>query len=162
MDNLHRATARHAPLAQGDASGGVALGSRILTLDGALPIEHLYPGDRIITRAGVRRLERIRRLNLPEGAPIITLKCDALGGRPDRDLWVLPEQKLRVSDWRAKAIWGKPVAYVAASRLIDDTYVRADVAKAATAVLQLEFETPQIIYADGLELLSDAQMVACD
>ena len=32
--------------------GGVTQGARVMTLDGALPVEFLTPGDRVITRGG--------------------------------------------------------------------------------------------------------------
>ncbi len=38
---------------------GLAPGTIIYTLDGALPVEFLSPGDRIITRAGMRPLRGI-------------------------------------------------------------------------------------------------------
>lgn len=38
---------------------GLPVGTVVLTLDGALPVEFLSAGDRIVTRAGVRVLRRI-------------------------------------------------------------------------------------------------------
>ncbi len=38
---------------------GLPVGTVILTLEGALPVEYLEPGDRIVTRAGARVLKRI-------------------------------------------------------------------------------------------------------
>ncbi len=38
---------------------GIAPGTIIYTLDGALPVEYLSEGDRIITRAGMRILRAI-------------------------------------------------------------------------------------------------------
>jgi len=40
---------------------GLAAGTIIYTLDGALPVEYLGPGDRIITRAGMRVLRAVIR-----------------------------------------------------------------------------------------------------
>ncbi len=42
-------------------------GTIIYTLDGALPVEFLVPGDRIVTRAGARRLRRLRVAGEPGG-----------------------------------------------------------------------------------------------
>ena len=39
---------------------GLAPGTIIFTLEGALPVEYLSPGDRIITRAGMRVLRDLR------------------------------------------------------------------------------------------------------
>lgn len=38
---------------------GLPEGTIVLTLDGALPVEFLCPGDRIVTRAGMRVLRDI-------------------------------------------------------------------------------------------------------
>ncbi|WP_460273319.1 hypothetical protein [Celeribacter sp. ULVN23_4] len=35
---------------------GLLLGTKVMTADGALPVEYLEPGDRVITRAGMRTL----------------------------------------------------------------------------------------------------------
>ncbi|MBW6417735.1 Hint domain-containing protein [Celeribacter sp. PS-C1] len=35
---------------------GLPLGTKVMTADGILPVEYLEPGDRVITRAGMRRL----------------------------------------------------------------------------------------------------------
>ncbi len=48
---------REAPL----HTPAIATGTIIYTLDGALPVEYLAPGDRIITRAGMRVLRGISR-----------------------------------------------------------------------------------------------------
>lgn len=40
-------------------SNGFAAGTIILTAEGALPVEYLEPGDRVITRAGMRVLKGI-------------------------------------------------------------------------------------------------------
>ncbi len=48
---------REAPL----RTPAIAVGTIIYTLDGTLPVEYLAPGDRIITRAGMRVLRAITR-----------------------------------------------------------------------------------------------------
>jgi hypothetical protein len=40
-------------------TGGITQGTRVLTADGDMPVEYLEPGDRIITRAGIRVLRGI-------------------------------------------------------------------------------------------------------
>jgi hypothetical protein len=38
----------------------IAPGTCVLTLDGALPVDHLYPGDRLVTRHGARPVRLYR------------------------------------------------------------------------------------------------------
>ncbi|WP_132601814.1 hypothetical protein [Rhodovulum adriaticum] len=51
-------------------------GTIVLTLDGALPVEYLAAGDRIVTRAGARVLRDIRSDEAPD-LPAFTLGFDA-------------------------------------------------------------------------------------
>ena len=53
--------ARHILREAPPRSAGIAPGTIIHTLDGSLPVEYLSPGDRIITRAGMRVLRAITR-----------------------------------------------------------------------------------------------------
>ncbi|MEZ5716368.1 MAG: Hint domain-containing protein [Paracoccaceae bacterium] len=64
---------------QGFVPGGI-----VLTLDGALPVEHLVPGDRIVTRdtgmAILRGVERFGAL-----CDSVAVRAGTLGAdRPDR------------------------------------------------------------------------------
>ncbi len=56
--NDSRARARRASDDDG-APAGLTAGTVVLTMDGAMPVEFLCSGDRIITRAGMRVLRRI-------------------------------------------------------------------------------------------------------
>lgn len=47
------------PAAPGRMRAGLPTGTVVLTADGALPVEYLSPGDRIVTRAGMRVLRDI-------------------------------------------------------------------------------------------------------
>ncbi len=147
-------------LPYGASGRGFAPGSTILTLDGAMPVEQVLPGDRIITRNGARALRAIHRVALPQGAPLVSLSKAALGGRPERDMWMLPDQPILIRDWRAQALWGVDQAQVPVKRLIDGTFLRWMTAPADTAYLQLTFGSAEILYVDGLELASADQLVA--
>jgi hypothetical protein len=57
---VSRATQAHLREAANDFNrAGLPVGTVVLTLDGALPVEFLNEGDRIVTRAGMRLLRRI-------------------------------------------------------------------------------------------------------
>lgn len=132
----------------------IAPGTGILTLDGALPIEHLYPGDMVITRHGARALAGIDKIVLPAGTPIVEITRNALGGRPERDLWVPAAQRILIRDWRARALYGQAQACVPAGQLVDGDYIRHAVLTTEVTGFALRFGRPEVFYADGLELAS--------
>jgi hypothetical protein len=126
-------------------------GTPVLTLDGALPVEHLLPGDRVITRSGAVRLSGISSQVVPDAA-LLRISASALGhDRPEDDVLLPPDQPILLRDWRAKALFGADRASVPAARLIDGSYVRAEHAPSARLV-HLRFAQPVVIYAAGLEL----------
>ncbi len=130
------------------------LGTEIVTLDGLIPIEHLLPGDRVITRdAGAQRLRAVVRRRVPDNLRMVTVTRDALGGKPDADIVLLPHQRILIRDWRAKTLYGAPQVKIAAARLIDGEYVRWAETK-PTHVMSLHFDRLHIVYAGGLELQS--------
>ncbi len=145
------AAAGTGPVGVNAAITGILSGATVLTLDGELPVEHLAPGDRVITRdSGMAVLREIRRSDR-ELAPV-TVRAGSLGhSRPDRAPRLAPGTLVHVRDWRAQAMFGAAAADVPARRLIDGEFVgRAPVER--TTVHDLVFDRPHIIYVDGLEL----------
>jgi len=57
--NLTGDTSRRAQLCANTTNGSLPLGTIIYTLEGALPVEYLCIGDRILTRAGMRILRDV-------------------------------------------------------------------------------------------------------
>ena len=130
---------------------GIALGTSVLTLDGALPVEFLTPGDRILTRSGARRLRSVE-VTLIRNARVIRIGAGTLGvDRPGDDMIVSPDQPILIRDWRAKALYGTAAAMVPASRLVDGEYIRADVVD-EVRFYTLRLDAAEVIYAGGLEL----------
>jgi len=137
---------------------GVASGTPVLTLDGALPVEFLTIGDRVLTRAGVRRLQGIV-ITVVQNARVVRIAQDTLGiNRPEADLIVTPDQPILIRDWRAKALYGSATALVPASRLADGEYIRSEVL-AEVRLYSLHFAEDAVIYAGGLELACPAECV---
>ncbi len=132
-------------------AGGIAMGTIVLTLDGALPVEHLAPGDRIITRnSGSAILREIRSHSTPR--PACLIRPNVLGlGRPEGAVIVAASQKILLRDWRARAIWGADQVLVPVTRLVDGKFI-SDAGLSDTPLFELLFESPQVIYAGGLEL----------
>ena len=131
---------------------GFCAGTTVLTLDGELPVDHLQPGDRIITRdSGVATLRGIVR-RVRKVTPIC-IKAGSLGHtRPDRDILLPPATRIHIRDWRAEALFGTPVAMIAAERLVDGEFISAANEQSMT-VHRLAFDAPHIVYADGLEVV---------
>lgn len=138
---------------------GLVAGTRILTADGALPVEYLGPGDRIVTRSGLRVLQavtvqRVRR------AAMVRIGHDTLGvGRPEADVLVAAGQNVLIRDWRAQAMYGCAQAMIPAARLVDGQLIRAE-ALSDVRLFGLQFDGPEVIYAGGLELGCVPQVVA--
>ena len=129
----------------------VLAGTPVLTLDGALPVEYLQPGDRILTRAGARRLVQVA-VSVVRNARVVRIAHGTLGvDCPTEDVTVSAAQQILVRDWRAKAMFGQPQAMIAASRLADGEYIRAETLPEAR-FFTLTFEDDAVIYAGGLEL----------
>jgi hypothetical protein len=136
---------------------GVLLGTPILTLDGALPVEFLAPGDRVLTRSGMRRLASIE-VTTVQNARVVHIARDSLGlGRPRAQITVSPAQEVHLRDWRAKALFGKSEAPIRAERLADGEFVRADIL-AEARFFTLRFDACEIIYAGGVELACSPAM----
>lgn len=146
---LHAQT-NDATAAQG-LTYGLMQGTQVLTLDGELPVEFLEPGDRILTRAGSRRLKSVE-VSLVRNARMMRLGASTLGReRPDEDLLLPAAQPVLVRDWRAKALAGTAQAMIAVSRLADGEYIRSEIVDEAR-IFTLGFEEEVVIYAGGLEI----------
>lgn len=150
----HAAALRVDAVGLTDGPAALAPASIVMTLDGALPVEHLYPGDRVITRHGARALLSMDRVTLPVGTPIVEVARNAFGGRPDRDVWLPAAQRILIRDWRAKALYGQAQACVPAGQLADGEYVRLAQLDRDVTCFALRFGRPEVLYVDGLELAS--------
>ncbi|MEI2805115.1 Hint domain-containing protein [Albidovulum sp.] len=132
------------------AATGIAAGTVILTLDGALPVDFIEAGDRIITRDGMRivRAVTVHRYS----GPAIRIAAGALGHeRPEQDLILPAETPILIRDWRAEALFGAREVVVPVERLADGESV-APVAVLSLRLYELRFDSPQVIYAEGLEI----------
>jgi hypothetical protein len=137
----------------------ILLGTPVLTLEGEMPVEFLQPGDRVLTRAGMRRLVQVE-VSLVQNARVVMISHDTLGvDRPTADVTVSAAQPILIRDWRAKALVGQAQAMIAAGRLVDGEYIRAAVLPEAR-FFTLAFAEDAVIYAGGLELACPALMPA--
>ncbi|MCB2124280.1 MAG: Hint domain-containing protein [Rhodobacteraceae bacterium] len=141
-------------VASGNSTTGIAAGTVVLTLDGALPVDFIEPGDRIITREGMRVVREVRVTRY--SGPAIRIAAAALGrDRPEQDLILPAETPVLVRDWRAEALFGARSAVVPVERLADGEFI-APVAALSLRLYDLRFDSPQVVYAEGLEIACPA------
>jgi hypothetical protein len=137
---------------------GIAPGAMVLTATGERAVQDLVPGDRIITRDGIRRLRAVTRHQI--GAAAVIVSSQALGhDRPSADVVLGADQPILLRDWRAEALYGSPTAVVALARLVDGEYIRR-AGSDPVEVLNLQFDTPCVIYVSGLELACPGALTA--
>ena len=127
--------------------GGLARGTTVLTARGAIAVETLVPGDRVVTRErGLVPLMAIERTT----RPTCVIPAHSLGhARPERDTRVAACQHLTLRDWRVGTLFAAGTAMIPAKRLCDGRQI---VAEGETELFRLVFDLPQTIYADGLEV----------
>lgn len=148
------AAAQALATAAGQEVLGMLAGTAVMTLEGALPVDYLEPGDRVLTRKGSRRIARVE-VTVMRHARMVHIAPDTLGvGKPQDSVTLCAAQGILLRDWRAKALYGAAQAVVPAQRLIDGDYIRAETLDEAR-IYTLLFETPEVIYAGGLELACD-------
>lgn len=134
-----------------DKLQAMLVGTHVMTMDGELPVEFLQPGDRILTRSGMRRLKQVE-VSLVRNARVVRISHSTLGiDRPCADMTVSAAQEILVRDWRAKAFCGTDTAMIAASKLADGEYIRR-LMVAEARFFALSFDEDVVIYAGGLEL----------
>lgn len=130
--------------------GGFLPGTNILSQDGAVPVEYLCPGDRIVTRdAGFARLNDLRWR--AAHARMVAFAPGSLGHIDGGAPLILPaDQPVLVRDWRAQALFGRSQAVARAIELVDGGFICA-LPSRSTILLELVFDRPHIVYAGGVE-----------
>ena len=83
-------------------TNGVLQGTKVLTLDGEIPVDFLEIGDRVLTCAGASVLKSIE-ISVVTNARMIRISASTLGQeRPEEDVLVPATQMVLVRDWRAR------------------------------------------------------------
>ena len=132
---------------------GIAAGTVVATADGYLPVDFLSPGDRVVTRHGMRVIRAIQVQRFT--GPAVRIGASALGhDRPEQDLTLPCDTLVLLRDWRAQAIYGQDQALVPVERLVDGEFVVPENV-IGLRLYELLFDAPQIVYAEGVELFCD-------
>jgi len=133
------------------AATGFAGGTRIMTLDGMIPIDCLAPGDRIITRdSGMVRLCGVASQVYAALCPVILSPSTQGHIRPEAELVLGGAHSLLLRDWRAQALYGRSSAMVPAQRLIDGAFIRTGAEQRRLRLFTLRFDAPHVVYAEGV------------
>jgi hypothetical protein len=138
-------------VAADQACNALPIGTIVQTLDGLLPVEFLEVGDRVITRN--QGFARLRELRVSvQTVPAIRVQAGTLGNmRPDCTVDLPANHQVLVRDWRAKALFGANQALVPVQRLVDGEFIKP-LGPTEMHLIELVFDSPQIVYADGLEV----------
>lgn len=156
LQHLTELARPHVPMAHPrNRPAGIPAGTLIRTTEGEVPAEFLLAGDRVLTRAGPAELRGTSVIELRR-ADLVSIRPAALRGahpRPDRPLLVPASQPVLIRDWRAMLIHGTEEMLVPASSLVDDVLVTRE-RRDALRLIRLHFDTPQVFWADGVELAS--------
>jgi len=129
---------------------GFAMGARVATMDGLLPVEFVNLGDRVITRAGARVVTGISTLPLVRN--LVRIAPGALGhDRPGEALLLGAGTEVLLRDWRAQVMFGTAQALVPVARLVDGQFITRETAQ-KVRLFALHFNAPEVIYADGVEI----------
>lgn len=133
-------------------------GTKIKTMTGEVPVEHLRCGDRVLTRdngfqpvrwAGQRLFSGAELTYAPHLAPIL-IKAGALGENvPERDLLVSPQHRVLINDPSSELWFGEGEVLVAAKDLtMLDGVERVHPSKGVHYV-HILFDHHEIVVSDG-------------
>ncbi len=130
---------------------GLVAGTLILTKDGALPIEFLNIGDRIISRAhGMVTLTEFSART--DTQHMVRVYPGALGpNRPDFATMMPSSQRVLLRDHRVRQFSPASQVVVPVGCLVDDATI-VDMGRRETRLFRLGFDRPEIVYADGIEV----------
>ncbi|WP_339107491.1 Hint domain-containing protein [Thioclava sp. GXIMD4216] len=134
---------------------GVAQGAQIRTSEGDLPVEYLCPGDRIVTRSGMRVLRAVTVQHADRH--VLRFPAGSLGqGRPQSVLYLGAQTRMPLGGWRAQTLYEAETASVPASKLCDGQVVRVALER-PVRLYALHFDTVETFFAEGIEV--EAQVV---
>ncbi|MEL6548817.1 MAG: Hint domain-containing protein [Pseudomonadota bacterium] len=134
---------------------GLVAGTDIITAEGIRPVETLGAGDRIVTRdGGMRTLASIDERVVT--VPAIRISAGALGqGLPEAAMTLPAGQCVHLRDWRVQKLHGATAISLPAAQLVDGRFIEA-MGPRELRLFTLRFARAHIVYAGGLELMSEA------
>lgn len=149
------------PLRPGTLGGVIcfAPGTRIATQGGQRLIEHLRPGDHVLTRdngparvlwMGHRRMSGARLYVMPQLRPI-RFRAGSVGmDEPDQDLIVSPQHRMLIRGASSRALFSVDEVLVEASALVNDRSIVVDRSLREVTYVHVLLEEHNVIWANGL------------
>lgn len=132
-----------------------AAGSRLMTPQGVVPVEHLRAGDLVLTRDhGARPVRWVRRSrHSAQGARRpIRIRAGALGeGCPERDLLVSRQHRILVRSQLVMSATGCAEVLVPAIRLAGLPGVAVEKGMTSVCYFHILFDRHEIVVAEGCE-----------
>jgi hypothetical protein len=130
----------------------VSAGSTILTLAGCVSARDLHAGDRIVTRDhGAQPVRDVDYIPISSDASAVAIPAGALG---DNDPTIVaPSQRILIRNAMADLYFGENEVLATAENLVGLAGITTTNAP-HLGFVRLEFDAPEIIYADGLEIES--------
>lgn len=124
-------------------------GTELMTPSGPVAIEHIAPGDLVLTRDNGSQPVRWAASQTVSGgrrlAPIV-ISAGRYGAR--KDVLVSPQHRVLVTGWQAELLFGEAEVLAPAKALIDDQWVRR-VPRGKVTYHHLLFATHQIVESHG-------------
>ncbi|MBT8410739.1 MAG: Hint domain-containing protein, partial [Octadecabacter sp.] len=121
----------------------------IETDTGPVTVESLKEGDLVRTLDNglqpIRWIGKRRISGLGDMAPV-RIRAGALGNY--RDLFVSPQHRMLIHDWRSEIYFGEPQMFVAAKHLINDKTITRTPCSDVTYV-HMTFDRHEVIFAEG-------------
>lgn len=125
-------------------------GTLIETGTGPMPVELIRPGDLVRTLDhGMQPVRWVGQKDVPgDGmmAPVL-IRAGALGNW--RDLWVSPQHRMLVGDWRSELYFGQGQVLVAALHLANGDTIR-QIGQRRVRYVHLAFDRHEVVWAEGI------------
>ncbi|ABV91983.1 hypothetical protein Dshi_0234 [Dinoroseobacter shibae DFL 12 = DSM 16493] len=137
------------PVDPGDTGMCFTPGTRIDTPDGPRPVEHLRPGDLVLTRdAGAQPLVWTGARRVPAAGVLAPVAIPVGVHGATAPLLVSPQHRILVTGWQAELLTGAAEVLVAALHLVDgDRVVRRP--GGMVTYVHILFDRHQIVRANG-------------
>ena len=127
-----------------------AKGTLIETVTGPIAVESLVIGDLVRTMDNgfqpIRWIGNRKISGRADMAPIL-IRAGVLGNY--RDLYVSPQHRMLVNDWRSEMYFGEPQVFTAAKHLINDSTIVSAPCDTVT-YFHMSFNQHEVIYSEGI------------